>query len=149
MAHGTPQRREEIEAFYTRIRRGRPPTPAQLAELEGRYAAIGGLSPLTERTLAQVDGIRAALAALAPGRYVVTYGAKHVAPLIEDAVAALDETGVRAVIGIVLTPHGSPLGSQEYFDRAEAALRESSARGATTRFVAVPPWYAEPGLVAL
>jgi ferrochelatase len=46
MAHGTPQHREDIAAFYTRIRRGRPPSPEQLAELEGRYAAIGGLSPL-------------------------------------------------------------------------------------------------------
>ena len=56
MAHGTPAHREEIGPFYTRIRRGRPPSPEQLAELERRYAAIGGLSPLTERTLAQVDG---------------------------------------------------------------------------------------------
>ncbi len=49
MAHGTPQRTEDIAPFYTRIRRGRPPTPEQLADLERRYAAIGGLSPLTER----------------------------------------------------------------------------------------------------
>ena len=47
---------EDIAPFYTRIRRGRPPSPEQLAELEARYAAIGGLSPLTERTQAQVDG---------------------------------------------------------------------------------------------
>ena len=26
MAHGTPARPEDIEAFYTAIRRGRPPT---------------------------------------------------------------------------------------------------------------------------
>ena len=84
MAHGTPQHREEIEPFYTRIRRGRPPTPEQLAELERRYAAIGGISPLNERTRAQVDGVRAALDRRAPGRYVVAYGAKHADPLIED-----------------------------------------------------------------
>ena len=49
MAHGTPTRRDEIAPFYTRIRRGRPPSAAELAELEDRYAAIGGLSPLAER----------------------------------------------------------------------------------------------------
>jgi protoporphyrin/coproporphyrin ferrochelatase len=143
MAHGTPPSREEIAPFYTRIRRGRPPTPEQLAELEGRYAAIGGLSPLTERTEAQVDGVRAALGARAPGHYVVAYGAKHAAPFIEDAAAGLITAGVGAVIGLVLTPHGSSLGSQEYFDRAEAAT------GGRCPFVVVPPWYAEPGLVEL
>jgi protoporphyrin/coproporphyrin ferrochelatase len=143
MAHGTPQHREEIGPFYTRIRRGRPPTPEQLAELERRYAEIGGLSPLAELTRAQVDGVRAALDRRAPGRYVVAYGAKHADPLIEAAAATLTAGGVRRAVGLVLTPHGSSRGSQEYFARAEAALSGSC------RFVAVPPWYAEPGLVAL
>ena len=143
MAHGTPAHREEIGPFYTRIRRGRPPSPGQLAELERRYAEIGGLSPLTELTLAQVDGVRAALEGRAPGRYVVAYGAKHADPLIEAAAATLTAGGVRRAVGLVLTPHGSSRGSQEYFARAEAALSGSC------RFVPVPPWYAEPGLVTL
>lgn len=143
MAHGTPSRREDIAPFYTRIRRGRPPTPDQLAELEDRYAAIGGLSPLTERTLAQVDGVRAALEAVAPGRYLVAYGAKHADPLIEEAAASLAAAGVTRVIGLVLAPHGSSMGTEEYLQRAEAALGEHGA------FVAVTPWYAQPELVTL
>jgi ferrochelatase len=143
MAHGTPARREDIAAFYTRIRRGRPPTPEQLAELESRYGAIGGLSPLTERTLAQVDGVRAALERRAPGRYTVAYGAKHTVPLIEEAAAELTGAGVARVIGLVLAPHGASMGSQEYLDRAEAAI------GGKCPFVPVPHWYAEPELVAL
>ena len=142
MAHGTPASSAEIGPFYTRIRRGRPPDPAQLAELESRYAAIGGVSPLAERTRAQVDAVRAALEARAPGRYVVGFGAKHTDPLIEDAAAALASAGPERVIGIVLTPHASSMGSQEYLDRAAAAL-------AGTPFVAVGPWFAEPGLVDL
>jgi protoporphyrin/coproporphyrin ferrochelatase len=142
MAHGTPASSAEIGAFYTRIRRGRPPDPEQLAELESRYRAIGGVSPLAERTRAQVDAVRAALEARAPERYVVGFGAKHTAPLIEDAAAALASAGPERVIGIVLTPHGSSMGSQEYLDRAAAAL-------AGTPFVAVDPWFAEPGLVDL
>jgi ferrochelatase len=143
MAHGTPSRRQDIEPFYTRIRRGRPPSPEQLTELEDRYAAIGGLSPLTERTLAQVDGVRATLEQRAPGRFVVTYGAKHAAPLIEEGAAALTAAGAARVIGLVLAPHSASMGSAEYFERAEAAIGEHCP------FVAVPPWYAEPGLVAL
>ncbi len=76
MAHGTPDTPEEIEAFYTRIRRGRPPTPEQLAELTARYRAIGGTSPLTARTRAQVDGLSAALETVAPGRFVVRLGTR-------------------------------------------------------------------------
>jgi protoporphyrin/coproporphyrin ferrochelatase len=144
MAHGTPARPEEIEDFYTRIRRGRPPEPAQLAELEGRYAAIGGVSPLTERTRAQVDALRSALEALRPGRYAVEFGAKHTGPFIEDAAAKLAAGGVDRVVGLVLTPHGSSMGSEEYLGRAGAAL---AAAPAPVRLVAVPPWYAEPGFV--
>ncbi len=142
MAHGTPAAPDEIAAFYTRIRRGRPPEPAQLAELEERYRAIGGVSPLAERTEAQVDALRAELERRAPGRYVVAFGAKHVDPLIEDTAHRLVGAGLERVIGLVLTPHTSSMGSQEYLDRAHDAL------GATT-FVQIGPWYAEPGLVEL
>ncbi len=142
MAHGTPAAASEIAPFYTRIRRGRPPTPDQLADLEARYAAIGGVSPLALRTAAQVDAVRAELAARAPGRYIVSFGAKHTEPLIEESAALLGAAGLERVIGLVLTPHGSSLGSQEYLDRAEVAL------GATP-FVPVAPWYAHPALVAL
>jgi protoporphyrin/coproporphyrin ferrochelatase len=113
-----------------------------LAELEGRYRAIGGVSPLAERTRAQVDAVRHALGTRAPGRYHVAFGAKHTDPLIEEAAGALATAGLERVVGLVLTPHGSSLGSQEYFDRAEAAL-------AGTPFVAVAPWYGQPGFVAL
>jgi ferrochelatase len=142
MAHGTPASSSEIAPFYTRIRRGSPPTPEQLADLEARYAAIGGVSPLALRTAAQVDAVRAELEARAPGRYIVSFGAKHTEPLIEESAALLGTAGLERVIGLVLTPHGSSLGSQEYLDRAEVAL-------GTTPFVPVAPWYAHPSLVAL
>ena len=45
MAYGTPGDPSEIEAYYTDIRRGRPPTPEALADLTARYVAIGGVSP--------------------------------------------------------------------------------------------------------
>ena len=142
MAHGTPSSAAEIAPFYTRIRRGRPPSPEQLAELEGRYAAIGGVSPLTVRTAAQVDAVRAALEERAPGRYVVSFGAKHTDPLIEESAVLLGGADLERVIGLVLTPHGSSMGSQEYLERAEAAL-------GSTPFVPVASWYAEASLVAL
>jgi protoporphyrin/coproporphyrin ferrochelatase len=142
MAHGTPASTTEIDPFYTRIRRGRPPTPEQLAELEARYAAIGGVSPLAVRTREQVDAVRTALEARSAGHYVVSFGAKHTDPLIEKGATELVAAGVARVIGLVLTPHGSSFGSEEYIERAAAALGD-------TPFVPVGPWYAAPTLVDL
>jgi ferrochelatase len=142
MAHGTPASPDEIAAFYTRIRRGRPPDAAQLAELEGRYRAIGGVSPLAERTRDQVAAVRAALERRTPGRYAVAFGAKHAEPLIETAAAELAAAGHAEVVGLVLTPHASSMGSQEYLDRAAKEL------GATP-FVAIGAWYAQAGLIDL
>lgn len=146
MAHGTPAAPTEIEAFYTRIRRGHPPSAAQLADLVRRYEAIGGTSPLTTCTAAQVSGIAAALERAAPGEFVVRYGAKHAEPLIEAGASSLAADGVRQVVGIVLTPHRASMGADEYLDRAEAALL--AAPGAPP-LVRVPQWYDAPGFAEL
>src|SRR3954451_5871696 len=94
MAYGTPARPEDVEAYYTDIRRGRPPTPEQLADLVRRYDAIGGISPLAQPTEAQRAGLEAALDARAPGRFEVVLGFKHTTPSIEDAVARIRDRGV-------------------------------------------------------
>jgi protoporphyrin/coproporphyrin ferrochelatase len=146
MAHGTPSTTAGIEAFYTAIRRGRPPSPELLAELVGRYEAIGGTSPLSERTRAQVEGLADALDAVAPGEYIVRFGAKFTSPTIEDGMAELADAGVVRVIGIVLTPHQSSLGSGEYLRRAQAAAASAAA---PIEWVPVPSWHRCEGLARL
>ncbi len=147
MAHGTPDTPEGIEPFYTRIRRGHPPTPELLAELTGRYEAIGGTSPLTRLTRAQVDGLASVLEAAEPGRFVVRLGTKYVPPTIEEAVAELTALGVDRVVGIVLTPHRSTMGSGEYFARAGAAL--DAGTGTPPELTVVPSWHRAPAFVPL
>ena len=142
MAHGTPAAIEGIEPFYTAIRRGRPPTPELLDELVGRYRAIGGTSPLGERTRAQVEGVAAVLQARAPGRFVVRLGTKYAEPSIEEGVSALAGGGVGRLVGLVLTPHQSSLGSGEYFRRAEAAARTVDP---PLRLTSVPSWHRADG----
>jgi ferrochelatase len=146
MAHGTPDSPEGIESFYTASRRGRPPPPELLDELVGRYRAIGGTSPLTERTRAQVDGLASALSAKDPGRFVVRYGSKYARPSIEEGVTALAEAGVSRVVGIVLTPHESSLGSNGYFRRAEQAAASATP---PLRLTTVASWYRAGGLARL
>lgn len=146
MAHGTPSSPAGIEPFYTAIRRGRPPPPELLAELVGRYEAIGGTSPLTERTRAQVAGVATALESEAPGGYLVRYGAKFVSPTIEEGVAELAGAGVSRVIGLVLTPHQSTLGSGEYLRRAAEAAAAARPPLALTP---IPSWHRADGFARL
>ncbi len=145
MAHGTPAAREEIAAFYTRIRRGRPPSAEQLAELWRRYEAIGGTSPLAQRTAAQVAGVARELERAAPGSFTVRFGAKHTVPFIEDAASALARE-TDSIVGIVLTPHRASMGSDEYLLRAAEAIE---AAGGGTELVAVRQWWDAPGFAEL
>jgi ferrochelatase len=140
LAHGTPASAEEIEPFYTRIRRGRPPSPEEVAELTRRYEAIGGLSTFAARTTAQVDGLRAALD---PDRFEVRLGQKFAAPFIPDAVDELIAAGVDRVIGIVLAPHYSKPSVGDYAARARDAV------AGRVPIDVIGSWHDEPALVAL
>ena len=125
MAYGTPRSREEIEPYYTDIRRGRPPTPELLADLVRRYEAIGGISPLAERTEAQRSALAAALEERAPGHFDVVLGLKHAHPMIEETGAQLVAQGVRRAVGLVLAPHYSSYSIGQYMDRLKASLEPS------------------------
>ena len=50
MAYGTPYKENDIEPYYTDIRRGKKPTEEELQDLKNRYEFIGGLSPLASTT---------------------------------------------------------------------------------------------------
>ena len=138
MAYGTPASPEDVEAYYTHVRRGRPPTPELLADLERRYAAIGGISPLAERTRSQACGIGRCLG----DGFVVALGQKHADPFIEDGMATLLAAGVTRVIGLVLAPHYSALSVAQYHQRAAAV-----AGG--TCYVGIERWHLNPLLVEL
>ena len=124
MAYGTPRDRDDIEAYYTDIRRGRPPTAEQLAELVARYDAIGGSFPLREATARQRDVLAAALEAREPGGYAVAIGTRHSTPSIEDAVRELAAVGATRLVGLVLAPHFSRMSIGAYADRAAKAAAE-------------------------
>ncbi len=143
MAYGTPSTPEDVEAYYTRIRHGRPPTPELLADLVRRYNAIGGTSPLARRTADQVHGIAAALDAVAPGRFDVRFGSKYEPPLLEATAESFRRDGITTVIGLALAPHSSSMSTDQYMDRARAAL------GDDVSFVAVGAWWQAPGFLEL
>ncbi len=140
MAYGTPASPDDIEGYYTHVRRGRPPTEEQLADLRRRYQAIGGTSPLLERTQEQAAGLQTALG----DGYRVELGMKHAPPYIEDGVAALVAAGITSIVGLVLAPHYSSLSVGEYAKRAE-----TTATGAGATLTMVKSWHLAPGYLDL
>ena len=144
MSYGSPEREGEVEAYYTHIRRGRPPTPEQLADLQRRYDAIGGLSPLAERTRSQAAGVQAALDAIDPTEFQVFTASKHAEPFLEDGVRAVAAAGITKMVAMVLAPHYSALSVGEYLERVE-----DTAAGLGMTVHPVRNWHLEPGLVEL
>ncbi|MFM7684959.1 MAG: ferrochelatase [Actinomycetota bacterium] len=142
MAYGTPRTREDIEPYYTDIRRGRPPTPEALADLVARYDALGGTSPLAARTDAQRTALQAALDATAPDRFVVSLGLKHADPKVEAAVEQIAAQGYRRIVGLVLAPHWSTFSIGQYLERARAAAEPHGIE-----FAGLESWATEPAYV--
>jgi protoporphyrin/coproporphyrin ferrochelatase len=144
MAYGTPASPEEIEAYYTHIRRGHPPSAEQLDELTHRYQAIGGVSPLAARTRAQAGALAAALDAADPGRWRLALGNKHAAQLVESAIASLADRSAPGgrpdrIVGLVLAPHYSRGSVGEYHNRAAATAAEHGLP-----YTPVESWHAVP-----
>lgn len=123
MSYGTPRSLDEVEPYYTHIRRGNPPSAEQLAELTERYEAIvGGVFPLREHTDRQVAGLQHTLDRLTEGadvQYVCYQGLKHAQPYIEDGVASMAQDGIKEAISIVLAPHYSVMSVGGYNKRAQ------------------------------
>ncbi|MGQ9693070.1 MAG: ferrochelatase [Thermaceae bacterium] len=160
MAYGTPYTLEELEPYYTDIRRGRKPPEELLKELEERYKAIGK-SPLNEITLAQGVRLQALLNLEAPiypkrlpgpfpprtpqGPARVYIGTKHHHPSIGEAVAAMHEDGVRKAVAIVAAPHYSLRSVAEYQEKVQEAVRSLPH---PIEFTWVESYHDHPGLIA-
>ena len=106
MAYGSPDNLDQVEAYYTDIRRGSPPPPHLLEELKNRYRAIGGGSPLSRIVGDQRAALEAELAAR--GTPMPVYAAmRHIAPRIGDVVAQMAADGVERLVAIPMAPQRS------------------------------------------
>ncbi|XEC93245.1 ferrochelatase [Paenibacillus tarimensis] len=133
MSYGTPESMDDIEEYYTHIRRGKPPTKEQLEDLTSRYEAIvGGFFPLRKNTDRQVEALQQTLDRIAPGKYVCYQGLKHARPYIEDGVTQMAADGLKEAVGIVLAPHYSIMSVGGYIKRAKETAEQC---GLQMRFV--------------
>ena len=142
MAYGSPERPEEIPAYYTHIRGGRPPSPELLEELRRRYEAIGGRSPLGEITARQAAALERRLNA-GGSSWRVYVGMRHWRPWIADAVRQMAGDGVQEAVGLALAPQASRMSSGAYVEAARQALEAlEPARRPAVRFV--ESWASHP-----
>jgi ferrochelatase len=138
MAYGSPDRLEDVPAYYSDIRGGRPIAAHHLEDLIDRYRRLGiesgnPLNAITEETRAALED--------ALGTPVFT-GMKHWSPRISEAASHALGTGAELVVGLVLAPHFSRLSIDGYREQLERAL---IGRAALTF---VDSWHDDPGFVA-
>jgi ferrochelatase len=139
MAYGSPERLDDVPAYYADIRGGRPVAPEHLADLVERYRRLGieeanPLNAITEETRAALER-RLGLP--------VFSGMKHWHPRIAEAADRAVATGADVVVGLVLAPHYSRLSIAGYRDQLTVALAERAA------LAFVDSWHDEPGFVEL
>ena len=143
MAYGSPDRLDQVEAYYTDIRRGSPPSPQLLEELVGRYRAIGGGSPLSQIVEAQRAALQAELAGR--GRALrVHAGMRHIEPRIGRIVEGMASDGVERFAAIALAPQKSS-NAAGYGRAVEAALADLGE--AAPAVVVVDSWHDQPRFI--
>jgi len=137
MAYGSPERLEDVPAYYADIRGGRPIAPAHLEDLVDRYRRLeiedsNPLNAITEATRAALER-----ELVLP----VFTGMKHWTPRISDAVDRALEAGADTIVGLVLAPHYSRLSIGGYRRLLDDAL------AGRARLEFIESWHDDPGFV--
>ena len=133
LAHGTPDRVEEVPDFLLRITGGRVLSLDAIEAVKDRYRAIGR-SPLTDITRKQAERLSARL------DIPVYVGMRNWHPLIADTLGAMIADGVERAVVICMAPHNS---------RTSVGLYRHSLRHAdpALSFDFVESWHDQPLLI--
>jgi len=138
MAYGSPERLDDVPAYYADIRGGRPIKPEHLDDLVERYRRLGiedesPLNAITEQTRAALEREL--------GDVPVFTGMKHWTPRIADAAERALAGGAGTVVGLVLAPHWSELSIAGYREQLGAAL------AGRAELVFVDSWHDDPAFI--
>jgi protoporphyrin/coproporphyrin ferrochelatase len=142
LAHGAPERVEDVEAYLERVRSSRPgagPTPPHIIqEITQRYAEIGGSSPLLAWTRKQAEALQAELG------IPVYFGMRNWHPSILDTMQQIEADGVERMVAICLAPQYSKMSVGLYFRRTQEA---KSTVGTKVEIVWTKSFHAHPLLI--
>jgi len=100
LAHGSPDRVEEIPEFLRYVTGGRALPPQVVDEIKHRYGLIGR-SPLRDYTMRQAEALATELG------LPVYVGMRNWTPFISEAVQKMTTDGVRRAIAICMAPQNS------------------------------------------
>ncbi|HYM13268.1 MAG TPA: ferrochelatase [Bryobacterales bacterium] len=139
LAHGAPERLDEVDQYLLNVRGGRPLPPHVVEEIRSRYAAIGGGSPLLRLTNEQARALQAIVGV------PVYAGMRNWTPYIRDAISQMAADGVGRAVAICMAPQYSNMSVGFYFRRAKEALE---AAGAAIDLCWVESFHVHPKLIA-
>ena len=126
VSHGTVDDLNDLGAFLTTVRRGRPAPPELVEELRRRYQAIGG-SPLNAINAKVAEKLARRLG----GEIPVALANRLWRPFVRNVLASLAERGVEHVVVVPLAQHSSHV----YADDARQA-----ADGLRVTLACAPSW---------
>jgi ferrochelatase len=132
LAHGSPDRVEDIPEYLRNVTGGRPLPEPIVREVEQRYRLIGR-SPLTEITLRLAEGVSA------ESGLPVYVGMRNWRPYIGDTVRQMAADGVSHAVVICLAPHNSRTSVGLYARALLATPPESAPTRATAARAGEPP----------
>lgn len=115
LAHGAPERIEDVPGYLVFIRGGQPVSARVLDEVTSRYAAIGGASPLTRWTAVQAEALQRLLGV------PVFFGMRNWHPFIQETMNQVRAAGVGRLACVCLAPQFAELSVGLYMKRAVAA----------------------------
>jgi ferrochelatase len=138
LAHGAPERVEDVESYLRFVRGGRPASPQIVEEVASRYQAIGGSSPLLAWTRAQAEALERMLA------IPVFFGMRNWHPFIRETMDRVRDAGLDRIAAIAMAPQYSELSVGLYIRRTEEARREA---GVAAEMVWARSFHDDPLLV--
>jgi ferrochelatase len=119
LAHGAPERLEDVESYLTFVRGGRPASARIVEEVTSRYQAIGGSSPLLAWTRAQAEALERQLG------IPVFFGMRNWHPFIRETMDRVRDAGLDRIAAVAMAPQYSELSVGLYIRRTEEARREA------------------------
>jgi len=115
LAHGAPERIEDVERYLSFVRGGQAVSPRVLEEVTNRYAAIGGSSPLTRWTRAQAEALETLLG------IPVFFGMRNWHPFVKETMEQVRAAGVDRLACVCLAPQFSEMSVGLYMKHAREA----------------------------
>ncbi len=122
LAHGAPERIEDVPDYVACVRAGRPPDEEVVEEVRRRYAAIGGSSPLHHWTRVQAAALETTLG------IPVYYGMRNWRPFIRETLERIAQDGIERLAAVCLAPQYSKMSVGLYFRRTQEAKLAAGAR---------------------